>query len=70
MVLVGAGPTGAELDSAIAHMVKMTLRSNFRRVEFRQRVGVDGRTPLRQEPELTHGRRCRVPPWRCGCVPS
>ena len=35
MVLVGAGPTGVELAGAIAQMAKVTLRSNFRRVDPR-----------------------------------
>ena len=33
MVLVGAGPTGVELAAAIAHMAKVTLRSDFRRID-------------------------------------
>jgi NADH:ubiquinone reductase (H+-translocating) len=32
-VLVGAGPTGVELASAIAHLVRNTLRSEFRRID-------------------------------------
>jgi len=32
-VLVGAGPTGVELAASIAHMARVTLRSNFRRVD-------------------------------------
>jgi NADH:ubiquinone reductase (H+-translocating) len=32
-VLVGAGPTGVEMASAIAVMVKTTLRKNFRRID-------------------------------------
>ncbi|UCI05188.1 NAD(P)/FAD-dependent oxidoreductase [Mesorhizobium sp. B1-1-8] len=32
-VLVGAGPTGVELAASIAHMVKVTLRRNFRRID-------------------------------------
>jgi NADH dehydrogenase len=32
-VLVGAGPTGVELAASLAHMVKVTLRSNFRRID-------------------------------------
>jgi NADH dehydrogenase FAD-containing subunit len=32
-VMVGAGPTGVELASAIAVMVRTTLRKNFRRVD-------------------------------------
>ena len=31
-VLVGAGPTGVELSATLAHMIKVTLRSNFRRI--------------------------------------
>ena len=31
-VLVGAGPTGVELAASIAQMAKITLRSNFRRI--------------------------------------
>jgi NADH:ubiquinone reductase (H+-translocating) len=31
-VLVGAGPTGVELAASLAHMVKVTLRGNFRRI--------------------------------------
>jgi NADH:ubiquinone reductase (H+-translocating) len=32
-VLVGAGPTGVELAASLAHLVKVTLRSNFRRID-------------------------------------
>ena len=32
-VLVGAGPTGVELAGSLAHMVKVTLRGNFRRID-------------------------------------
>jgi NADH:ubiquinone reductase (H+-translocating) len=32
-VLVGAGPTGVELAASLAHMVKVTLRYNFRRID-------------------------------------
>jgi NADH:ubiquinone reductase (H+-translocating) len=32
-VLVGAGPTGVEMASAIAGMVRTTLRKNFRRID-------------------------------------
>jgi NADH dehydrogenase len=32
-VLVGAGPTGVELAGAIAHLVRTTLRSQFRRID-------------------------------------
>jgi NADH dehydrogenase len=32
-VLVGAGPTGVELAGAIAHLVRNTLRSEFRRID-------------------------------------
>jgi NADH dehydrogenase len=32
-VLVGAGPTGVEMASAIAHLVRSTLRSEFRRID-------------------------------------
>src|SRR5215475_7211103 len=32
-VLVGAGPTGVELAASLAHMVKATLRDNFRRID-------------------------------------
>ena len=32
-VLVGAGPTGIELAASLAHMVKVTLRNNFRRID-------------------------------------
>ena len=32
-VLVGAGPTGVELAASIAHMVRVTLRGNFRRID-------------------------------------
>ena len=35
MVLVGAGPTGAELAGTIANMAKVTLKSDFRRVDPR-----------------------------------
>jgi NADH:ubiquinone reductase (H+-translocating) len=31
-VLVGAGPTGVELAASMAHMVNVTLRGNFRRI--------------------------------------
>ena len=31
-VLVGAGPTGVELAGSLAHMVAVTLRGNFRRI--------------------------------------
>src|SRR5262245_45445748 len=33
VVLVGAGPTGAELAGAIAGMAKVTLKANFRRID-------------------------------------
>jgi NADH:ubiquinone reductase (H+-translocating) len=33
VVLVGAGPTGAELAGAIASMARVTLKSNFRRID-------------------------------------
>jgi NADH dehydrogenase len=32
-VLVGAGPTGVELAASMAHLVKVTLRGNFRRID-------------------------------------
>jgi len=32
-VLVGAGPTGVELAASLAHMVKVTLRGNFRSID-------------------------------------
>jgi NADH:ubiquinone reductase (H+-translocating) len=32
-VLVGAGPTGVELAGSLAHMVNVTLRRNFRRID-------------------------------------
>jgi NADH dehydrogenase len=32
-VLVGAGPTGVELAASLAHMTKVTLRGNFRRID-------------------------------------
>jgi NADH:ubiquinone reductase (H+-translocating) len=32
-VLVGAGPTGVELAASLAHLVKVTLRGNFRRID-------------------------------------
>jgi NADH:quinone reductase (non-electrogenic) len=32
-VLVGAGPTGVELAGSLAHMVKVTLRNNFHRID-------------------------------------
>src|SRR6202140_201473 len=32
-VLVGAGPTGGELAASLAHLVKVTLRGNFRRID-------------------------------------
>jgi NADH dehydrogenase len=35
VVLVGAGPTGAELAGSIANMARVTLTSNFRRIEPR-----------------------------------
>jgi NADH dehydrogenase len=31
-VLVGAGPSGVELAASLAHMVRVTLRGNFRRI--------------------------------------
>lgn len=36
MVLVGGGPAGVELAGAIALMAKVTLRSNFRRIDPRR----------------------------------
>src|SRR6516164_1848910 len=33
LVLVGAGPTGVELAGSLAHLVKVTLRGNFRRID-------------------------------------
>jgi len=33
VVLVGAGPTGVELAASIAQMARITLRSNFRRID-------------------------------------
>ena len=33
IVLVGAGPSGVELAASLAHMVKVTLRGNFRRID-------------------------------------
>ena len=32
-VLVGAGPTGVELAASLAHMVRVTLNGNFRRID-------------------------------------
>ncbi|MDL2406859.1 NAD(P)/FAD-dependent oxidoreductase [Rhizobium calliandrae] len=32
-VLVGAGPSGVELAASLAHMVKVTLRGNFRHID-------------------------------------
>src|SRR5262249_60272464 len=32
-VLVGAGPTGVELAGSLAHLVRETLRGNFRRID-------------------------------------
>jgi NADH:quinone reductase (non-electrogenic) len=32
-VLVGAGPTGVELAASIAHLVSVTLRKNFRKID-------------------------------------
>ena len=32
-ILVGAGPTGVELAGSLAHMAKVTLRGNFRRID-------------------------------------
>jgi NADH dehydrogenase len=32
-VLVGAGPTGVELAGSLAHLVKVTLRGNFRHID-------------------------------------
>src|SRR6201982_1142070 len=32
-VLVGAGPTGVELAGSLAHLVKVTLRGNFPRID-------------------------------------
>jgi NADH:ubiquinone reductase (H+-translocating) len=48
-IMVGAGPTGVEMASAIAVMVRTTLRKNFRRIEPKsaQIVLVDmGKRPL------------------------
>ncbi|MGA7110410.1 MAG: NAD(P)/FAD-dependent oxidoreductase [Terracidiphilus sp.] len=48
-VLVGAGPTGVEMASAIAVMVRTTLRKNFRRIDPRSAhiILVDmGKRPL------------------------
>jgi NADH dehydrogenase len=48
-IMVGAGPTGVEMASAIAVMVRTTLHKNFRRIEPRsaQIVLVDmGKRPL------------------------
>jgi NADH dehydrogenase len=48
-IMVGAGPTGVEMASAIAEMVRTTLHKNFRRIEPRsaQIVLVDmGKRPL------------------------
>src|SRR5262249_24696984 len=33
IVLVGAGPTGVELAGALTHLVRNTLRSEFRRID-------------------------------------
>lgn len=33
IILVGAGPTGVELAGSLAHMVGVTLRGNFRRID-------------------------------------
>src|SRR5256886_7099227 len=35
-ILVGAGPTGVELAGSLAHLVKVTLRGNFRRIDTAQ----------------------------------
>src|SRR5262249_41604313 len=32
-VLVGAGPSGVELAGSLAHLVRVTLRRNFRRID-------------------------------------
>src|SRR5882724_2121613 len=32
-ILVGAGPTGVELAGSLAHLVKVTLQGNFRRID-------------------------------------
>ena len=32
-VLVGAGPSGVELAGSLAHLVKVTLRGNFHRID-------------------------------------
>ncbi|MGB9388545.1 MAG: FAD-dependent oxidoreductase, partial [Xanthobacteraceae bacterium] len=32
-ILVGAGPTGVELAGSLAHLVKVTLRGNFHRID-------------------------------------
>ena len=32
-VLVGAGPSGVELAASLAHLVRVTLRGNFRRID-------------------------------------
>src|SRR4051812_9501165 len=48
-VMVGAGPTGVEMASAIAVMVRTTLRKNFRRIDPRSAhiILVDmGKRPL------------------------
>ena len=48
-VLVGAGPTGVEMASAIAVMTQTTLRKNFRRIDPRSAhiILVDmGKRPL------------------------
>jgi NADH:ubiquinone reductase (H+-translocating) len=63
-VLVGAGPTGVELASAIAVMARTTLRKNFRRIDPMSAhiVLVDmGKRPLGTFAEsLSHAARLRL----------
>src|ERR1700733_10905830 len=33
IVLVGAGPTGVELAGSLAHLMKVTMRGNFHRID-------------------------------------
>jgi NADH dehydrogenase FAD-containing subunit len=63
-VLVGAGPTGVEMASAIAVMVQTTLRKNFRRIDPNSVhiILVDqGKRPLGSFPEhLSEAARLRL----------
>src|SRR5258708_489138 len=47
-VLVGAGPSGVELAASLAHLVKVTLRGNFRHIDPAKAsiILLDGGTPV------------------------